>query len=268
MSKLSKSLIFFILVIGSGFLYGNDIFKIADSFHHSLNSATTNQKLLLSYAGHSSTPCCIAMKNATFHNQKVQDLLKTSFYPVKVDLSTSIGQDWATNFKIINTPTFLFFDNNGTLIKQVENCISSTELIVILEEVLFFNENGFWPIENRSPVVLSIFVPKDAIPQTEPATLSAEKESVSSTLPSNTKNTLRILLDQFPTNDSSIKTVVEEAKLKFPQQRFRFKLVKIEEQSYFQVWIGEFTAYHEAQSLLENLKNQGFTKAQLSSDIK
>ncbi len=265
MSKLSIALLF-VMLFSSVSLFGNNIFKNADSFHHALDSAKSKRKLLLSYAALSTTPCCIAMENATFNDRKVQNILQTSFYPIKVDLSTSNGKNWADNFQIASTPTLLFFDNDGTLLKQVENCISSTELIVILEEVLFFKKNGFWPMEAAHPVILTAYVPEDSASSSNAYNKLSNKKKESTTAQS---GIIRVLLDQVLTNDDRyIRSIVERAKLNFPEHPLNIKLVKISQQTYFQVWIGSFEEPREAQDLLRTLKRQGFEKSQLKCTAK
>ncbi len=254
MSKLSIAL-FFVMLSSTVALLGNDIFKSSDSFHHAMDSAKSNQKLLLSYAAKSTSPCCIAMEKATFNDRKVRKILKNSFYPIKVDLSTAVGKTWASNFQIVNTPTLLFFDNHGTLIKQVETCISSTELLVILEEVLFFIKNGIWP-NAPDPIILTAIVPQNhKFAPAIPAGLYHKNSAI------------QILLDQISIDDHSIRATVEAVKLKFPKERLRIKLIEISQQSYYQVWIGNFRECQEAQILLELLKNQGFEKAQLDCSL-
>jgi len=200
------------------------------------------------------------MEKATFHDQKVQNILKTSFYPVKVDLSTPLGQKWANNFQIVNTPTLLFFDDHGMVIKKVENCISSSELTVILEEVLFFNKNGFWPIEKDIPVVLPLYVPEKSTTKPTPSTYLNDQQS---TYTNSSNSTIGVLLDQIPINDSSIQSALEQTKLRFPQYHFIIKLIKSSQQSFYRVSIKNFRECREAQIFLDTLKEQGFEKCQL-----
>ena len=128
MSKLSIMLLSVVMLISSVSLFGVNIFEEANTFNEVLDKAKTNRRLLLTYAAGPAIPCCIAMEKATFQNTEIQKILKQSFYPIKIKLSNELGKKWAEKFNIVNTPTLLFFDIQGTLIKQVENGVSSKEL--------------------------------------------------------------------------------------------------------------------------------------------
>lgn len=260
MSKLSIAIIVVMLLLGSVSLFGNNIFESADSFDIALSKANTKRKLLLTYAAKSTTPSCIAMEKATFQNQEVQDLLKFSFYPIKINLSDSLGKKWIKKFQIVNSPTLLFFDNHGTLIKQVENGVSSNELKYILKEVVFFNINGYWPIESH-PVVLTATVisqPTIAASKAIEVRSSSNKNNRSD---SNYK--ISILIDQIPIGDATIKKTVERIKLLYPNQPLRIKLAKVNQKAFYNVLLGKFNDFKKAELLLTEIMANNFPKAEL-----
>lgn len=255
-------ILLFIMLLSTVSLSGNNIFRNTDSFKHALDSANINNKLLVSYASRPVTPCCIAMRNATFDNQKVKNLLNNNFYPVQVNLSTSAGQEWIDRFQIVNTPTLLFFDQHGTLIKQVEECLSSTELIVILEEVLFYQVHGFWSMEPAHPVVLTAYVPENSAS----VPISSNNQSVDVRRQQNNKQVpkIQILLNQMRTDDPSARSVFEEVKRMFPQHPLSIKLTERGQNHYYQLWIGNFSECREASAFMKILNEQGFDNAQLT----
>lgn len=265
MAKLSTALLAVIMLMGSVSLYGNNIFYQADSLHHALKNAQSKRKLLLTYAARSSAPCCIAMEKATFRHPEILNALSTSFYPIKINLSDAIGQSWTTSFQIANTPTLLFFDNQGTLIKQVENAVSSKELKSILNEVLYFNTHGFWPMEDAQPVILPAYAPDQPV---DAAAASSNEQSTENLIQNKTKNvnsgqTIRILLAQLTTKDPSVKSIVADIRKKFPQHPLKVKLVLENEIGYYQIWLEKFTKDPDAQLLLEALHADGFEKAEI-----
>ncbi len=238
MSKLSIALLVGIFLLGSATLFGNNIFQAADSFNTALDKANTNRKLLLTYAASSTAPCCIAMEKATFQNLEIQNLLKSSFYPIKINLSNDLGKQWASKFQIINSPTLLFFDTNGTLIKQVENGVSSSELKSILKEVVYYNTNGFWPLEGEPVVLTATIINK---PSSNP--------------------TFSILVDQIPTDDPSIRDIVQKIKLTYPNELLQIKLGRLGEKTFYRLLLGKFYVSKEAEVLLKNIKETGFKNA-------
>lgn len=263
MSKLSIALLGVILLLGSVTLFGNNIFKAADSFNIALDKAKTNRKLLLTYAASSNAPCCIAMEKATFKDPEVQNLLNASFYPIKINLSNALGKQWADRFQIINSPTLLFFDTNGTLIKQIENGVSSTELKSILNDVLFFNLNGYWSMEGH-PVVLTTTV------MDQPTISTATKIEAKSCPHQNQSKScskscskISILIDRIPTDDPMIKKTVEKIKLQYPNQPLRIKLAKGNQKAFYHVLLGKFNSTKDAEFLLEEVIAT-FNNAQLS----
>ncbi len=261
MSKLSIALMAISMLLGSVSLCGENIFQKADSYTEVLDRAKTNRRLLLTYAASPSTPCCIAMEKATFQNPEIKLSLQQSFYPIKINLSNDLGKEWARKFNIVNSPTLLFFDVQGTLIKQVENGVSSLELKSILEDVVFYNINGYWPIDEH-PVILTATVPNQTtlasnakIPQIIACPVYESQSKVAPIF--------KILLDQVPTADSSIKGKVEKAKIDYPDYPVSIKLVREDQNSYFQVLIGEFKENEEAQAFLETLKTTGYEDAEI-----
>ncbi|GEM_PF-1645311 len=267
MFKVNISLLVVMMLISSVTLFGSSIFNQAESLEHALKNANSKRKLLLTYAARSSAPCCIAMENATFQNPEVRSLIKSSFYPIKITLADSVGKSWSTLFQIANTPTLLFFDSQGTLIKQVENGLSSNELKSILKEVIFYNKNGFWPIEIDQPVVLTVSVPT----QKAALTISDPKIDERLTIKNNqefkeqnpTNHRFKVLLDHVPTDDPVIKIALERIMLKFPQQLIKVKLLKTDQIPFYQIIIGEFSESSEAQLLLNDLQKEGFANPQL-----
>lgn len=272
MFKVNIPLLVVMMLVGSVSLYGKNIFNQAESLEHALKIAKSKRKLLLTYVAQSSAPCCIAMENATFRDPDVKNLIKKSFYPVKITVSDSLGKHWSNQFQISNTPTLLFFDAHGTLIKQVENALSSSELKSILAEVLFFNKNGFWPIEIDQPVVLTVSVPNQ---QDNAATsYSMPEKNTKEEIPtvgesSNADgNYFSVLLEQVPTNDPTVRNSVHHLKRKFPQHLVKVKLCREDQIPFYQIWVGEFQEFTKADRFLEALHREGFSNAQLISTSK
>jgi len=259
MAKLSNALLAIIMLVGSSVsLYGNNVFYKADSSHLALKSAKSKGKLLLTYAARTRAPSCIAMEKASFQSSSVQNLLKSNFYSIKINLANNIGKTWIEEFQIVSAPTLLFFDSDGTLIKQVENGLSSHELQSVLEEVLFYHKNGYWPMEIQQPVVLTAYAPSMS-------TSSNSSDKIATATPTDHLPTFKILLDQVSTDDPSIEEIVKRAKLNFPEYSIKAKLYKENEKPYYQLWFGEFSTYSNAQLLLDLLLGHGFDNAQLIS---
>ncbi len=261
MSKLSIALLAITMLLGSVSLFGENIFEKPDSFNEVLDRAKINRRLLLTYAARPSAPCCIAMDKATFQDAEIKHSLQHSFYAVKIDLSNKLGKEWAQKFNIVNSPTLLFFDIQGTLIKQVENGVSSLELKSILADVVFYNINGYWPIEDH-PIVLMATVPNPSILSHNAQIPQIIACPVLKSQPKSAR-IFKILLDQVPTTDSTIKRKVEKAKADYPEYPVCIKLIQDAQNSYFQVLIGAFKEDEEAQAFLKILKTTGFEDAKI-----
>ena len=265
MLKLSIAIILAVMLVGTVSLSGKDIFHQVDSFHTALSNANTNQKLLLTYAISPSSTCCIAMDNATFTQTDIQSLLSNSFYPTKINLKNEIGQRWANRFNIVSSPTLLFFDNQGNLIQQIETAVSSRELLIILNQVLFYAKNGFWPMETTRPVVLTYYVPEeDADPISSAGSpLIQSSDHINPSLPKKNQSNqvFSIFLKEVSTKDTSAATSLKAVKRKFPNHPIIVKLLKIQESSYYQILIENISPFQEAQLLLEALRENGFEKA-------
>lgn len=265
MLKLSFALILALMLVGTISLSGKDIFHQVDSFHTALSNANTNQKLLLTYAISPHSSSCKAMDNATFQQPDIKSLLSNSFYPIKVNIKNKIGQRWANRFNIVSPPTLLFFDNQGNLIQQIETAVSSRELLIILNQVLFYAKNGFWPMETTRPVVLTYFVPdEDSDPISSAGSPSIQSsDNIYPSLPKNhqSNQVFSILLTEMSTKDTSAATSLKAVKRKFPNHPIIVKLLKIQESSYYQILIENISPFQEAQLLLEALRENGFEKA-------
>ena len=229
MLKASIALFLALMLVGPVSLYGTNIFHTEDSFHTALSNAKTNQKLLLTYASRPKSICCKAMDKVTFLNQEITSILTSSFYPVKINLNNKIGQNWANKFNIVHSPTLLFFDDQGNLIQQIETAVSSKELLSILNQVIFYNNNGYWPMEISQPIVLSSIVPDYLLNSDFKPKQNTNNEN--EFIPVNNKSTqvFTILLDEIPTKDPSASTTIKEVKRKFPNQPVSVKLLKTKE---------------------------------------
>jgi hypothetical protein len=265
MLKLSIASILAVMLVGTVSLSGKDIFHQVDSFHTALSNANTNQKLLLTYASSPYSACCKAMDNATFQQPYIQTLLTSSFYPTKINLKNEIGQRWANRFNIVKSPTLLFFDSQGNLIQQIETAVSSNELLIILNQVLFYAENGFWPMEIIRPVVLTYFVPNEISDpiSSPPSPLIQSTDNLDESLPKNNESNqvFSILLREISTKDTSAATTLKAVKRKFPSHPISVRLLKGQEASYYQIIIKNLSPFQEAQLLLDSLKESGFEKA-------
>lgn len=84
---------------------------------------------LLAYANYCSS--CKKMEKTVFPEPTVGSIFNQYFITAKVNIDSEIGKRLVSEYNIIHTPTLLFFDSNGKLMKGVEGFQDKEDLILL-----------------------------------------------------------------------------------------------------------------------------------------
>lgn len=110
------------------------------------------------------TPCKW-MENTTFQDKEVANMLNNNYVSIKVDIDTKDGFDVKQKYQIRVLPTLLIFNTEGELVERVEETLSRSKLMNLLNfhvhkdaKVItnhYFNQspNDTAPVTNPAPAM-------------------------------------------------------------------------------------------------------------------
>jgi len=273
MTKLSIAILVAIFMFAPK-LSASDVFYPAASYESSLSAAQAEGKLLAVYFQAADSPSCVAMTAISRDKElAISKILSTSFYTIQLTLDNAIGQQWESEFSITISPTLLFFDHNGLLIQRTEQAVSSDELIQLLEDVRFYATNGKWPMEEIDPTeaITSRDSKSSTISSPAEGGLALPNRTVISrassknlpTNPSSHGTTHRILI-QSVLKGTPLKGIISELKNKFGEVPISVTSFWDNQKQYLQVWLGRYNNRGEAELMLQQVWNAGYSDAKIS----
>ena len=109
---------------------------IVNNFEEARQRAEKEGKMLLLDFYASWCAPCKFMETTTFQDDRVSDLLNEKFVPLKIDIDDFDGYALKEHFDIRVLPTFLIFGSDGKVIERVEETLSPSKMVELLEKNL------------------------------------------------------------------------------------------------------------------------------------
>lgn len=78
---------------------------------------------------------CKLMEKKVFSKPEVGNFINSKFIPVKVDIGTPEGKEFAKAYFVDGVPTMIIMDSNGKVIKRLEGYHSDSQLITQLKNL-------------------------------------------------------------------------------------------------------------------------------------
>lgn len=202
---------------------------IVNNFEEARNKAQQEGKMLLLDFYASWCAPCRFMESTTFKDERVSDLLNEKFVPLKIDIDDFDGYALKEHFDIRVLPTFLIFDSEGKVIERVEETLSPTNMVELLEKNL----------ANYSPTI-------------KPTNVSPSKAKVKKVAPEKYQATYKIQLGMYQSYEATLKFYNKMArKLDDPVIILHdYKGGSV----MYRVLIGNFSSTEEAHFFLSDLK--------------
>jgi len=248
-------------------LTAGDIFYPSADYQSALTSAQAHGKLLAVFIYDPVSPACNAMEqNSQNKKLAIYNILSDFYYPILVDISSAIGQEWKQDFEFTATPTLLFFDHDGILIKRTEQAMSSDQVIQCLDAVLFYSKNQKWPMETKGYTSVSntaLITPADGgIARSDRTVMSNANYKKSRSNPENSITTHRILIHS-AVKGTPLKRIVEQLQDKFGNEEVSISSYWENEQQYLQVWLGRYDTRSKAEEVLQRVLRSGYPDAKV-----
>ncbi len=120
--------------------------------------------LLLDFYASWCAPCRF-MESTTFQDETVSSVLNEKFVPVKIDIDDFDGYALKEHFDVKVLPTFIIFSSDGKVIERIEETLSPTGMMNILERNLATHKPRIRPA-NVSP---QTSVTKESMKKSQPA---------------------------------------------------------------------------------------------------
>ncbi len=109
---------------------------IVNNFEEARQRAEKEGKMLLLDFYASWCAPCRFMESTTFEDERVSHLLNEKFVPLKIDIDDFDGYALKEHFDIRVLPTFLIFGSDGKVIERIEETLSPTKMVALLEKNL------------------------------------------------------------------------------------------------------------------------------------
>lgn len=143
------AIIFVYMLVGSAFVYAQQAYKKEDiewySFNDAIELAKDHNKKVMLFMEADWCSVCKKMKKKVFPDQDVQDIMRTKFYPVRMDIESDqklTYQQKEMSFKAFSkymnmyaTPTFIFLDEKGKVIGNKPGYMETEELMTLLRYI-------------------------------------------------------------------------------------------------------------------------------------
>ena len=104
-------------------------------FHEAVIQGDTENKHIYIFGITSWCSQCEKMSIETFADSTVQEMLGEKFVPLKIDLETEMGINFAVKFRASPAPQHLFFDANGYLVKRAQGFYDSGKFLDLINAV-------------------------------------------------------------------------------------------------------------------------------------
>ena len=103
-------------------------FKVS-ALSNALAIAKSQNKPLFVFLHATWCPTCKQMENEVLNKKEVGDKFNQSFVNVAIDYDSAEGKNLDKLYKIHATPTLLFFDAKGNIIKRIDGGVSGADLL-------------------------------------------------------------------------------------------------------------------------------------------
>jgi len=125
---------------------------IVNNFEEAREKAQAEGKMLLLDFYASWCAPCRFMETTTFKDERVSSLLNDKFVPLKIDIDDFDGYALKEHFDIRVLPTFIIFGSDGKVIERIEETLSPTNMVNLLEKNLASYKPSVKPV-NMAPGV-------------------------------------------------------------------------------------------------------------------
>ncbi len=129
---------------------------IESNFEEARNRAQREGKMLLLDFYASWCAPCRFMETTTFKDEKVSSILNEKFIPLKINIDDFDGYALKEHFGVKVLPTFIIFNSDGKVIERIEETLSPTHMVTMLEK----NLASFKPVVKPANVSPKAAAPK------------------------------------------------------------------------------------------------------------
>ena len=128
-----KLLFTLMFTLAFSFTYGNTFKDIIDfrliDYSHALEKAANERKLIFVNYNKDEIAPCELMRNTTFKNREVVQLLNGTFINVDANIDTEVGKSWKNKFNIECLPTYMVFDYEGRLQGMTQGSLTTPQFL-------------------------------------------------------------------------------------------------------------------------------------------
>ena len=282
MANLSIKIAFVLFFVPS-LLCAQISFK-SKSYQAAKETALVNDKAFFAYFSGTWCANCHVMEETTFQSQAVAMAVKDKYETYKVDFDNPQASDWKDEFEICCLPSVLIFDENAQLLNKIEQPLTSTRLVELLNDPLHFDPDAIkTQTENLTAPIAASF-PVSEFPKEKSITTSPIREEPVKAEAVNTN--FRIVIRKAGTSFESVANKITSSKE--PKQKLLSsinemnhfsdsKLLKNEiknsniektQKANYQVQAGYFKHLDNAMKLSQRIKSEYNLAVMISEDYK
>ena len=223
---------------------GNKVNFFAGSFELAKAKAGSEGKLFfVEFYADWCTPCKW-MDKTTFRDDDVVDQLNNNYVPLKLDIESTEGQEFKSQYEVKILPTILIFNSQGRMIERIEKTLSSESMMSLLT----FHNNP----ENRIVVSHSVNKSPFKVGESTPSDPQLEHLYQQLQFAENFKSNYKLLVGNF------FDYTEAHFKVREMQEKFDLPVVVmnqyVQNTTQYKVLLGEFKTIVEAQDFKKDLK--------------